>query len=400
MDPEWKTYLSGRYKGNPDYESARTILKRSYSDSELPLCQKLPLQDQQSIKHQRQRARYTAEWKYFERSERRKDVEKLLGKIVDQRYRDRREEGTPVNLVDVPVRRLIAAERLYQRKLIKLSGHSAKKPEVILVGLDVDETLKHGPKEHFLVQSAQIIAGGSMYSVACEHRSEASNYEATAHPMRLGHKFVSNVRSYVSENVKNILDEIPELLQYCTGIDTNTNRVLSGMFREFCQTHCLTNRSLPNGIPNMRTRALTAMINRFLRNSFLFLFSEQSQIQSAHFFRGDKWKLGMAVSFARLVRLFEDEHITLRELFEEYALYSNKGLMKNRTFEICKENCRLIDELYQKMYPNLVLDEEQAMLDLVFLYGDFDGVNYLRIWDLDWYLGDCLTNLFIHDNDD
>lgn len=381
MDPEWKRYLNGRYDGDPEFELARRLLKRSYSLSELPPVLIPP--EQQSDMHQRQMARYKAEWKYFNCSERRRDVKLLLAQIVDQRYRRTSETGTTVNLVGVPVRRLIAAERLYHQKLIKLSGHSENDPQVILVGLDVNE-LKQGPRERYSVKSA---LDDDNYTITCTHRSEGTRFETTSHPARLGHKFVSNV-----DNYKHIVKMLRTLFLDCS--DINVNRLMCRMFREFCQGHCLTESSLEKIARGRRSQQLTGAIRRFLRLCFLFLSLEQSQIQSAFFLSGETLKLGMAVSFARLVRLFKDNHITLEDLFINYRLYSNKLLMKEKKLEVCRRNCEKIDMLYQRTYGRR-LDESQALKDLSYLYGNYD-VDDLEIQDL----GVSLNALLIRDHDD
>ncbi|XP_034256228.1 uncharacterized protein LOC117654137 isoform X1 [Thrips palmi] len=373
---EWSEYLRRRREERyHHFNTARVVLRRRFAEKELPSPKfSGTLTD-------RERARYEAEIKFFDCSQH-ESVEYLLSRIVYQRYRFKAQEKRAryLDLFEVPARRLIAAERLFQQKLIMLSEANN-----ILVGLHVgsssDRDSLFGPVENCRVYHARDVPpiaelshlhctnvnGMYLEHSDCQvsHRSELVQVNAytdrlecknTLQPNRLGRKYVRCLGSY-RDPVKGIVTQLEDILQN----DLNGNQSeLVKIFREFCSSHCVLNES----VRSMSRTKKESLINICC----LILECEQSQWQSALFLEGDEWKIGMPVSFARLIRLFEGGHITLKDLFLKYPVYSFINLIDN--FAQIRAICEEIDTLYQTVFTDARLNVvDQALEDLSFLYG-------------------------------
>ncbi|XP_052132682.1 uncharacterized protein LOC127752111 isoform X2 [Frankliniella occidentalis] len=178
--------------------------------------------------------------------------------------------------------------------------------------------------------------------VHCEHRTETSAAAggAASRPLfdgygvdRMGNSFVRNLGTY--RRIVRDLEEMMEAFRRGGTRKTQAHERLAHLFIQYAHTHCFD-----------ETPELTrAQRDNLFRICFLILEKEQSQWQSACFFWGN-WKLGMTVSFARLILLFKWGRITLRDIFCTFAVYSNV-IMRN-CFEKVQATCEEIDKLYEE----------------------------------------------------
>ncbi|XP_034246821.1 uncharacterized protein LOC117648423 [Thrips palmi] len=363
---EWDSFLRQRANGYLDFQAARDLLTYRYAEDELPR------EKQNRDGSYRECARYEAEREFFDCSAgSRRDVENLLARIVDQRYREYDDDCDYVSLKGIPARRFIAAERLFQRKLMMLAGKYH-----VCVGLDVGSSRssrrRFGPVERFRVHHAceewpEHGRGGSgqgplisfsQYDFECSHRSETPNYARQVDEYRVGDKFAWDLGKYADDSGrKGIVSLLADTLHH----DLHDRpHELARVFREFCSNHSVSNK----WVRKMEWEDK----KEFLNACFLILECEQSQWQSAFYMAGDQWKLGMSVSFARLVKLLEDDYISLNDMFFKYALYSNQNLRYN--FDKVRKTCSDIDRLYQSCYRDLDLENpDEAYDDLTYLYG-------------------------------
>ncbi|XP_034256231.1 uncharacterized protein LOC117654137 isoform X2 [Thrips palmi] len=362
---EWHNYLTLRQSGQRDFRIARRLLTCHYSDDELPS----PIMNHTGT--EREKARYEAELKFFDCSENRSDVESLLAQIVQQRYK--RNSFFPskkvVDLRDIPARRLIAAERLFQQKLIMLSGTDS-----ISVGLDVGRIQfprKFGPVEDYRTYHAferrwhgnqnHPSVFHRYFDCRLTHRSESQYYWWQVNPWRLGDRYIIRILKYRDNPERlnprkrvGIATQLQNTLRL--DLDREPSRLVK-IFKEFCSSHCV-----------LSEREMRWYYKERLMNiCFLILEGEQAQWQSACFLEGDDWKIGMSVSFARLIRLFAGGHINLSQLFFTYPIYSTQNL-RNNLMSI-RKTCLDIDLYYESIF-NTNLDVNQGLDDLKFLYGN------------------------------
>ncbi|KAK3925766.1 Dynein heavy chain-like protein [Frankliniella fusca] len=366
---EWQRYVRD---GCSNYDLACELLGRVYSPLQpLPVCRMFkkivqekglsytfPMNDTawtskvldiSSLKALwRQHFRHEAEAKFFNSHS--PGARDLMREVAGQLYRTPSSEADPIDLRGKSAGLVIAASRLLHETLITLSGsfnpvQGGKPLADTYRGIPVARTKKHyrgflhyGPPESYTV--GDDASGGT--AVTCEHRTDQSTDPVDQRNLeRLGDSFVSDVKSYQGRN--GIISVLKKILQAFIGQQQRTEAEaqehLADLFIQYAQSHRFD-----------ATPELTRHQRRSLyRICFLILEKEQSQWQSACFWWG-KWKLGMTVSFARLIILFKWGVITIDDLFRTYAIYSKQG-MRDRNDEV-KKFCDEIDTLYECEAPH------------------------------------------------
>ncbi|XP_052121225.1 uncharacterized protein LOC113213763 isoform X1 [Frankliniella occidentalis] len=85
--------------------------------------------------------------------------------------------------------------------------------------------------------------------------------------------------------------------------------------------------------------------------------------------KGKVWRLGMSVSFARLIILFREGVIKLNDVFFKYGIYGNHdGILMIKSNKAVTSRCDAIDEEYRK-YKGRPLTLQDAKDDLRIVYG-------------------------------
>lgn len=222
--------------------------------------------------------------------------------------------------------------------------------------------------------------------VKCRHRTEkfldadgpGPPRAMTAHDQqRMGHCYVEVVGRYDPEETTSLVEKLANVMvnaidnfqrdtrranqnlwnSYLPNIPKNDDSILEydrhrfvDLIIQYAKTHELDD-----------TPDVTMQEHR--KNLFLIFYhileNEQSQWHSAAFFPGT-WKLGMTVSFARIILLFRDGDISC--LFGEFPIYSYKSMKDNN--EKVRGSCKKIDEVFMAKREEL-----NAYQDLETIYG-------------------------------
>lgn len=392
--PKWKEYLQRRSEGRQNFELARKLLTQPYREETLPAWRKNTDGSATEI------ARYEAEQEFFDCNDNdsRDRVQEMLKRIVHQRYRPCAEDSTPISLKNSPARRVIAAERQIQRRLMGLSQikewdwYVPIGLEIAAESSDVEETSwfnrDKGPEEAYEVyikaadeadaeqdvdEEAILFCLRYLFqgvnevvcNIVCLHRSEPKQkYRdrmdkslTDVSSYRAGNKYVMEVPSYAGDG--GIVAQLQDVLTNTLG---GSREGLVEILRQVCRNHVVSD-------PNIWNMENSQSQQQFLRNCFHILINEQSQFHSACFQERNDWRCGMTVSFARLVKLFKDGYVTLDDMFKKYPLYSCVNMATNNAN--IRTTCDTIDELYVEKYDVNIneMDKARALKDLEFLYG-------------------------------
>ncbi|XP_052131811.1 uncharacterized protein LOC113210810 isoform X1 [Frankliniella occidentalis] len=340
----WKRYRGG---GRTDHASARRIMNRRYAPRALRPFRGDP--------DSRQGMRYAAERDFFDLRDD-ASVRALAREVTEHQYRDKNAEVRPVDLAGRSARQVIAAARLQQETWVALGTSSRdihrgipladRTPYTVEVnGKEVEMPVCSGPDETY---------AAGRYRVASRHRTEEHCTAATSEH-RLGMSFVKGVSSYERDVVPVLEAAMDALGGAAPGAG---QRRLAELLIQFARSH-----SLAGAPPELSDEQR----EKLFKVCFLVMEKEQAQWQ-ASFFVGHKWQLGMSVAFARLLILFREGAVTLRDVFNEYGVYSNHPKRMVDCRDLVRKRCDAVDRLYVKQKGE-ELTLQHAMDDLREVYG-------------------------------
>ncbi|XP_026271870.1 uncharacterized protein LOC113202035 [Frankliniella occidentalis] len=388
----WREYLQG---GCTNHALARSLINREYEPLKPLPRDNCGVVDCTNAEHL-ECLRYWAEVKFF--GIRTPRVRTLMAKIVAHRFR-KGEDDDEVDAIDLSgwsAREKIAAERLFQETLIVLAGSYNEPLAKTYTGIPpeiTDSPQALGPTEKYMVggptrqkkNKAGKLRTREPVEVCCRHRTEFldAHYPwpgpgpgpramTADDQQRMGHCYVEDVGTYayLAQNLDNVMRNDIEDFQkdkrtqdqalwnsYMLNSPRNdvsrldyARRRLVDLIIQYAKTHEL------DDTPDVTMQEYRKKLFRIF---YHILENEQSQWHSAAFFPGT-WKLGMTVSFARIILLFRDGDIS--SLFGEFRVYSYIG-MKNHNKDV-QDSCKKIDEVFMEKQREL-----DAYQDLETVYG-------------------------------
>jgi hypothetical protein len=327
--------------------------------------------------------RHAAEGRFFnpDRSKKKDALIALTEAIIDQRFRVGNVEALSIELTGNSTRLLIAAEKLFQKAVVDLTGE--ENPCLGIPTARVKPWSKngysgetgYGPVEHYKIGRT---------TVESEHRTSPKRE-------RLGDSFLPQHGAY---------DRIFDFLAGLSAKDSEKEKKLADLIIRYGKNQ----RSISlEELQDICEEATDWDVHTFNQICFLVMAKEQGQWHSA---TQETHQLGMSVAQARCLIMMKAGFLSLKEVFKNnvlFGVYSQTNIVCNP--ENVSKACRRIDELYMHYLqmqpanvqssigffkkhidnaskPSCVLTREQAHQDMLQVYGgedkdESDGEGYV-----------------------